>query len=84
MYKPRYDSLPIGFDFSGREWFREPMKTGKLHVTDIYQSHFTDKLIITVSAPVTDDRDEITGVIGADIQLEELLRQAETLEENGE
>ncbi len=84
VYKPRYDSLPIGFDFSVREWFREPMKTGKLHVTDIYQSHFTDKLIITVSAPVTDENDEITGVIGADIQLEELLRQAETLEENGE
>ncbi len=84
VYKPRYDSLPIGFDFSGREWFREPMKTGKLHVTDIYQSHFTDKLIITVSAPVTDEHDEITGVIGADIQLEELLRQAEALEENGE
>ena len=84
VYKPRYDSLPIGFDFSAREWFREPMKTGKLHVTDIYQSHFTDKLILTVSAPVVDENDEITGVIGADIQLEELLRRAETLEENGE
>ncbi len=84
VYKPRYERLPIGFDFSGREWFREPMKTGKLHVTDIYQSNFTDKLILTVSAPVTDENDEITGIIGADIQLEELLRRAETLEENGE
>ncbi len=83
VYKPRYDSLPIGYDFSGREWFREPMKTGKLHVSDIYQSHFTDKLIITVAAPVADENDEITGIIGADIQLEELLRLAETLEENG-
>ena len=81
-YKEVYDKLPLGFDFSSREWFTVPMKTGKLHVTDIYQSNFTEKLIVSVSAPVTDERDEIGGVLGIDIRLEELLRQAEALEEN--
>ena len=80
-YKELYERLPLGFDFSSREWFTEPMKTGKLHVTDIYQSLFTDKLIVSVSAPVTDEQDEISGIIGVDIQLDELLRRAEALEE---
>ena len=80
-YKDLYERLPLGFDFSSRDWFIEPMKSGKLHVTDIYQSLFTDKLIVSVSAPVTDEHDEISGIIGVDIQLDELLRLAEALEE---
>ena len=57
------------------------MKSGSLHVTDIYQSMFTGKLVVSVSAPLIDAEDNITGVIGLDIQLEELLRRAELLEE---
>lgn len=83
-YKEQYDKLPLGVDLSMREWFTEPMKTGTLHVTDIYQSLFTGKLIVSVSAPLVDNNDEITGVIGVDIQLEELLRRAEMLEEDKE
>lgn len=80
-YKAMYEKLPLGFDFSDREWFKVPMKTGRLHVTDIYQSLFTSLLIVSVSAPVLDQNDEIQGIIGVDIQLEELLRRVETLEE---
>lgn len=83
-YKEQYDKLPLGVDLSTRGWFTEPMKTGTLHVTDIYQSLFTGKLIVSVSAPLVDNNDEITGVIGVDIQLEELLRRAEMLEEDKE
>jgi isopropylmalate/homocitrate/citramalate synthase len=84
QYKDVYERLPLGFDFSAREWFTAPMKTGKLHVTDIYQSSFTGKLIVSVSAPVTSDADEISGVIGVDIRLDELLRRVEGLEEEEE
>lgn len=80
-YKDRYDKLPVGYDFSERQWFIKPMQSGALHVTDLYQSHFTEKLILTVSAPVTDDADNITGIISADIQLEELLKRGDMLEE---
>ena len=75
------ERLPLGTDMSSRTWFTEPMKTGTLHVTDIYQSAFTGKLIVSVSAPLIDQDDNITGIIGVDIQFEELLHHAEQLEE---
>ncbi|MDL2316046.1 histone-lysine N-methyltransferase [Desulfovibrio sp. OttesenSCG-928-A18] len=81
-YQARYsERLPLGTDLSMREWFTEPMKSGTLHVTDIYQSLLTGKLVVSVSAPLIDKEDNITGIIGVDIQLEELLRRAESLEE---
>ena len=80
QFKAQYDRLPLGYDFSQRQWFTEPMKTGNLHVTDLYQSLFTNKLILTVSTVVTDDKDNITGVVAVDIRLEELLLLAETLD----
>ena len=79
MYKETYEALPIGYDFSGREWFKKPMQSGDLHIMDVYQSHFTSKLIITVSCAVTDEKDNIAGVIGVDIQLEELLKRTRSL-----
>lgn len=78
-YKEKYDSLPVGYDFSQREWFIEPMKTGRLHIMDVYQSQFTNKLVITVSCSIADDKDNIVGVVGADIQLEQLLKRAKAL-----
>jgi len=78
-YREKYERLPLGFDFSQREWFKEPMQSGDLHIMDVYQSQFTGKLVITVSCAVTDENDKIVGVIGADIQLEQLLKQARML-----
>ena len=75
-----YKAFPIGFDYSNREWFLQPMRTGKLHITNVHQSQVTGQLIITVSTVITDANDEIIGVIGADIQLEEIIRRAESLE----
>lgn len=80
-YRSAYERLPLGTDMSEREWFKVPMKSGRQHVTDIYQSHFTGLLIVTVSAPVLDENDDIQGIIGIDIQLEELLRRAASLEQ---
>ena len=75
-----YTAFPIGFDYSYREWFLQPMRTGKLHITNVHQSQVTGQLIITVSTVITDANDEIIGVLGADIQLEEIIRRAESLE----
>lgn len=78
-YREKYECLPLGFDFSDREWFKVPMQTGELHIMDVYQSQFTRKLAITVSCAVTDESDRIIGVIGADIQLQQLLKHANKL-----
>ena len=80
-YKERYEALPIGYDFSQREWFRMPMQSGDLHIMDVYQSQFTGKLVITVSCAVTNEKDDIVGVLGADIQLEQLLQRAQALKQ---
>jgi isopropylmalate/homocitrate/citramalate synthase len=79
--RPKYKTYDFETDFSDREWFIVPMESGKLHITDFYKSFFTGKLCLTVATPVTDEEDEITGVLGADIRFEELLKRQEDLEE---
>jgi len=72
--------MTVGVDQSDREWFQRPMHNGKLHITDFYTSAFTGKLCLTVSLPVADQNDTITGVLGADIRFEELLKRQGDLE----
>ena len=57
-----------------------PMQTGEMHIMNVYQSHFTAKLVITVSCAVTDDSDRIVGVVSGDIQLEQLLKHGAALQ----
>ncbi|MFP5221441.1 MAG: cache domain-containing protein [Acidobacteriota bacterium] len=78
--RPKFASMTVGVDQSDREWFQRPMQNGKLHITDFYTSAFTGKLCLTVSLPVANERDEITGVLGADIRFEELLKRQGDLE----
>jgi citrate (Re)-synthase len=66
--------------FSNRDWFIEPMKTGKVYVSDFYTSRFTGALCITVSVPIRDDNDEIQGVLGLDIRFEDMAK----MEQDGE
>lgn len=80
--RPKYKQYDFQTDFSDREWFTKPMETGKMVITDFYKSHFTSKLCLTVSHPVTDENEEIIGVLGADIRFEELLKRQEDLEES--
>lgn len=78
-YRPLYSSLHENFDFSDREWFQVPMQTGDLHIMDVYTSRFTGKLIITVSCAVTDEEDQILGVLSCDMQVEQILKHAQEL-----
>ncbi len=77
----RYGHLPDpGYDYSDRGWFKSAMKDGGMHVTDVYQSQYTGALILSVSQAVTDENDEIVGVLCGDIQLEEILKYEGDLE----
>ncbi|MEG2005225.1 MAG: histone-lysine N-methyltransferase, partial [Bilophila sp.] len=53
-YKDKYESFPLGYDYANREWFQQPMKTGKMHIMDVHQSQCTGQLIITVSTVIAD------------------------------
>lgn len=77
--KAKYESARVGEDLSDRPWFIEPMKNGRVHVTDFYTSRYTGVLCITVSAPITNELEEIVGILGIDIRFEDLAK----MEKNG-
>ncbi|MEM5790366.1 MAG: cache domain-containing protein, partial [Syntrophobacteraceae bacterium] len=78
--KSKYENAKVGEDLSDRPWFTAPMRDGKVHVTDFYTSRYTGALCITVSAPIRDESEEITGILGIDIRFEDLAK----MEESGE
>ncbi|MCK8601938.1 triose-phosphate isomerase [Desulfoferrobacter suflitae] len=78
--KAKYESAKVGEDLSDRPWFTEPLRDGKVHVTDFYTSRYTGALCITVSAPIRNELEEIVGILGIDIRFEDLAK----MEENGD
>jgi hypothetical protein len=78
--RAKYDKAKVGDDLSDRGWFVNPIKDGKVHVSDFYKSMYTGALCITVSAPIRDATDEIVGVLGLDIRFEELAKLEEETE----
>lgn len=75
--KAKYEKAQVGEDLSDRPWFIEPMRIGKVHVTDFYTSKYTGALCITVSAPIRNENDEIVGILGVDIRFEDLAKMEE-------
>ena len=71
--RAKFESFDFGSNFSDREWFIEPLKSGKPHVMNFYISKITGKLCITVSAPVRDASERPVGVLGLDMKFEELV-----------
>jgi hypothetical protein len=71
----KYDAyFTSGFDFSNRSWYKRPLKTGKVHVSDFYTSLMDGSLCITVSAPVRDVTGAIAGIFGIDILFEDIAK----------
>lgn len=79
--KAKYEHFGVGEDFSDRPWFTEPLKDGRIHVTDFYTSRITGALCITASAPIRDESEEIVGIFGIDIKFEDLVKAEEDEEE---
>jgi len=76
--RAKYEMAKVGEDLSDRTWFVNPIKDGRVYITDFYKSIYTGALCITVSAPIRDLSDEIVGVLGVDIRFEELAKLEET------
>jgi citrate (Re)-synthase len=75
--RAKYAKIDHHEDFSDRDWFIEPMKTGKVSVTSLYTSRITGALCITVSGPIRDEGGEIVGILGIDIRFEDLTKAEE-------
>ena len=72
--RAKYEHIGTDVDYSNREWFIEPVKTGMVHVTNFYTSVITGALCITVSAPIRNEDEEIVGILGMDLRFEELVK----------
>ncbi len=75
--RAKYAKIDLHEDFSDREWFINPLKTGKVSVTNLYTSRITGALCVTVSGPIRDDLGEIRGILGLDIRFEDLTKAEE-------
>jgi isopropylmalate/homocitrate/citramalate synthase len=69
-------------DCSDREWFVKTIEEGKLYVSGVCTSRITRALIITVSAPIVDDKDEMIGVLGLDIRFEDVVKAIQSVYES--
>ncbi|BDQ34242.1 methyl-accepting chemotaxis protein [Pseudodesulfovibrio portus] len=67
----------VGTDWSHREWFREPIRTGETYISNIYYSEAIEDYCLTVSSPIRDASGEIVGILAVDVRHG---GQAETLE----
>ena len=72
--KGKYKIAQIPTDFSDRSWFSLPVKDGKIHVSNFYVSYVTGVLCLTISAPIFGKGEHIAGIVGFDIQFEDLVR----------
>ncbi len=73
----KFAHVGVGEDYADRSWFIEPLKDGKIHVTDLYSSKHTGALCITLSGPIRNEMEEIKGVLGLDIRFEDLTKSEE-------
>jgi len=73
-YRKEFDKLLKEETFENRDWFINPLKTGKIFVSKFYTSRITGSLCITVSAPVRNAEDEIIAILGMDIRFEDLVK----------
>jgi len=74
QYAREFEKKDVGVIYSDREWFRSPIESGLPFVSDFYISRMTERLCITVSAPIRNKKDQIIGVAGIDISYEDLVR----------
>jgi isopropylmalate/homocitrate/citramalate synthase len=73
----KYEHVGVGETYSNRSWFIEPLRDGRIHVTDLYSSKITGALCITVSGLIRNETGEIRGILGLDIRFEDLTKSEE-------
>jgi citrate (Re)-synthase len=74
--KSEYDKqFPVKQNFSDREWFKNPIKSGSVFTTRLFTSKIDSSLCLTVSGPITrKNSDKIFGILGMDIRFEEISK----------
>lgn len=73
-----YGTDGYGMDWSGRPWFRGARDSKSCYISDLYLSSATGHFCLTISAPLLDSQNRLKGVLGVDVDFEQLC-QAERL-----
>ena len=68
---------------AGRDYYREPRRTGLAHVSDVFRAQAGADPVVSVSAPLLDARDRFAGVIAGSIRTAELSQRSQWLRERG-
>lgn len=53
----------VGKNMADREWFKETVRTNRVHVTDMYHSSVVDGYTMGYSSPVRNEAGEVIGVL---------------------
>lgn len=72
-------ALPENYDCCERDWYKMTKEADALVVTDPYVDAFTNRMIVTIAAPIHDADGKIAGVCGADITTDELINVVDKL-----
>ena len=73
--------VPEGYDPRTRDWYKDPMATGKTVVTEPYIDVATNDLVVTIASPFRTNG--YSGVIGADLNLNTLINDVVSIEQPG-
>ncbi|MCT8138081.1 hypothetical protein H1D32_10130 [Anaerobacillus sp. CMMVII] len=68
------DGVVVGNDFSERGWFLKTKERG-VYFSDVYHTPVLNKPILVMAAVVTDEDENIIGIISPAFQIEELWRR---------
>jgi methyl-accepting chemotaxis protein len=71
--KSSNDRTSMGSDWSTRDWFRIPARSGETYISDIYRSGASGSFCFTVSVPVKSDSGELKGIFAVDINFSAMI-----------
>lgn len=73
--------VPIGYDPRERKWYKQAQAKGSFVITEPYLDIATNNLVVTISTPF--NTNGFTGVIGADMNIQNLVRDIVNLNDTG-
>jgi isopropylmalate/homocitrate/citramalate synthase len=69
-----FNKLSPEENYSDRNWFKGALEGDAAFVSNFYTSKLTNKLCISVSAPIKDKKGKLLGILGADIKFEDIAK----------
>jgi methyl-accepting chemotaxis protein len=64
--------IDSNYDFKSRVWYTDALKnTDKINISNPYESATTGKIVVSISKAIINDSNEIVGVVGINLDLEQ-------------